>query len=515
MKKYLVSSKEMKEYDRNTIEYFGVPSVALMERAAMSAAEEIRARFPAGKERVLIVAGCGNNGGDGIALGRMLGQDGFDVDFCLIGDRERCSGETKTQLEIVEKYGYFLQSKIENKEYDIIVDALFGIGLSRKLEGEFAEAVRQMNKRNAFICSIDMPSGIHTDSGEVMGEAVQADITVTFAFEKIGHWRYPGRQYAGEVICRNIGITPESFLGCPPEVYTLSGAADERMPKRYGGGNKGSFGKVLVIAGNVNMSGACELCAKSVYRMGAGMVKIMTPEENRIIVQANIPEALLSPYRIKHEETGETLEELHKLLEKEMEWADCIVIGPGIGKGMESYALLEQVITGGEKPLVIDADGLNMLAESHKLKELLAERGKRVQNTVLTPHLAEFSRLYGCLLDEAKKDIFHRVKEMAKTYGCVAVCKDAGTAVATPKGMEIYWNTAGNDGMATAGMGDVLAGVIGGLLSQGMEAGKAAVLGVYIHGLAGDLAAGEKGKYALMAGDVINCLGSITKQGNG
>ncbi len=514
MKRYLVSSKEMKEYDRNTIEYFGVPSMALMERAALAVAEEIKARFPAGK-KVLIAAGNGNNGGDGIALGRMLRQDGFDVDFCLIGDRGKCSEETKMQLKIVEKYGYPLQSKMEDKEYDIIVDALFGVGLSRKLEGKFAEAVRQINKSSAFVCSVDVPSGIHADDGEVMGEAVRADLTVTFAFEKLGHMRYPGRGYAGETICRDIGITPESFLGSAPEVYTLSGAVDDAMPARYGGGNKGSFGKVLVIAGSVNMSGACELCAKSVYRMGAGMVKIITPEENRIIVQTNIPEALFAPYRINEGKTGESPEKLHKLLEKEMEWADCIVIGPGIGKGKEAYTLLEHVLTDGGKPLVIDADGLNLLAEDHELKGMLAERGKRVPNAVLTPHLAEFSRLCGCTPEEAKKDVLHKTKEMAGRYGCVVVCKDAGTAVAVPNEPEIYWNTVGNDGMATAGMGDVLAGVIGGLLAQGMEAGKAAVVGLYIHGLAGDMAAKEKGQYALMAGDVINCLGSVTKQGKG
>lgn len=511
-KKYLVSAEEMKEYDRNTIEYFGMPSMVLMERAALAAAEEIKARFSAGK-RVLVVAGCGNNGGDGIAVGRMLGQDGFCVDFCLVGDREKCSKETEIQLKIVEKYGYFLQSKIEDKEYDIIVDALFGVGLSRKLEGEFAEAVRRMNRSGAFVCSIDMPSGIHTDSGEIMGEAVRADLTVTFAFEKLGQKLYPGRRYVGEIVCREIGITPESFSGQGPKVYTLAGEAALAMPERDGGGNKGTFGKALVIAGSINMSGACELCAKSVCRMGAGMVKIMTPEENRVIVQTGIPEALLAVYRVKKEKKGEISEKLHKILEREMEWADCIVIGPGIGKGREARALLEQVLADGTKPLVIDADGLNLLAESPEMQELLTERGRKEKNIVLTPHLAEFSRLYGCTVKEAKSGILCKPKELAEKYGCVIVCKDAATAVAVPEEDVIYLNTVGNDGMATAGMGDVLAGVIGGLLAQGMAAGKAAVLGVYIHGLAGDMAAKEKGRYALMAGDVIECLGSITKEG--
>ncbi len=510
-KKYLVSSAEMKEYDTNTIEYFGLPSLVLMERAAWAVAEEIWARFPAGK-KVLVVAGSGNNGGDGIAAGRMLAQAGYHVEFCLIGNREKCSKETETQLKIIEKYGHILQSKMEDKEYDIIVDALFGIGLSRKLEGDYAKTVRQINQCGAFVCSVDIASGIHADSGEVMGEGVKADLTVTFAFEKLGHIFYPGRWYSGEIARKDMGITEESFLGHMPKAYTLTKAARYAMPNRYGGGNKGTFGKVLVIAGSVNMSGACELCAKSVYRMGAGMVKVMTPEENRVIVQTNIPEALLAVYSSKEEKTEESLKKLHKILEKEIEWADCILIGPGIGKSEAAYALLEQVLTEKKKPMVIDADGLNILAESKELQDLLKERGRETKNTVLTPHLAEFSRLYGCRVEEAKRDILQKPEELAETYGCVTVCKDAATAVAVPGEETIYLNTVGNDGMATAGMGDVLTGIIGGLLAQGMEAGKAAVLGVYIHGLAGDKAAEENGRYALMAGDVINCLGDITRQ---
>lgn len=200
-KRYIVSAGEMKEYDRNTIQYFGVPSLVLMERAAMAVAEEIEERFAPGK-RVLIVAGCGNNGGDGIAVGRILREHGFEVDFCLIGDREKCSRETETQCGIIEKYGCPPQDKIGDKEYDIMVDALFGIGLSRNLVGRFAGAVKAINESKSFVCSVDIPSGIHTDSGGIMGEAVKADLTVTFAFKKPGHVLYPdpgiaGKPYAG------------------------------------------------------------------------------------------------------------------------------------------------------------------------------------------------------------------------------------------------------------------------------------------------------------------------------
>lgn len=511
-KRYIVSAGEMKGYDRNTIQHFGVSSLVLMERAALAVAEEIGGRFAPGK-RVLIVAGCGNNGGDGIAVGRILRERGYEVDFCMIGEREKCSKETEIQCNIIEKYGCPLQDKIGNKEYDIMVDALFGIGLSRNPEGRFEEAVKTINESQAFVCSVDIPSGIHTDSGEIMGVAIKADLTVTFAFKKLGHVRYPGCGYCGEVVCRDIGITQESFLGKTPEFYTFCGLPLEGMPARDGGGNKGTFGKVLVIAGSVNMSGACELCARSVYRMGAGMVKIVTPEENRIIVQTNLPEALLSTYRTQGAGREELLGKLHQRLEKDMEWADCIVIGPGLGKSREAYALLKQVLDEGKKPLVIDADGLNLLAENEDLQQLLKECAKTHREIVLTPHLAEFARLFGGTLEDIKRNLLHKPKEMAEIYGCTIVCKDARTVVATPSGREIYLNTSGNDGMATAGMGDVLTGIIGGLIAQGMDAGKAACHGVYIHGKAGDMAAVEESRYGLMAGDVVNCLTKVLQKG--
>lgn len=508
-KEYLISAGEMKEYDRNTIEFFGVPSMVLMERAALAVVEEMEERFPCGG-RVLVAAGSGNNGGDGIAVGRILMQRGFAVDFYLAGERRKCSEETEAQIRIIEKYGCPLQDKMGDKEYDIIVDALLGIGLSRELKGGFAETVRKINESGAFICSIDIPSGIHTDNGRVMGEAVKADLTVTFGWKKLGHMLYPGNQYGGEIICRDIGITQESFFEKIPRVYTYMGDAGYGMPCRNKGGNKGTFGKVLVIAGSVNMSGACGLCARAAYRTGAGMVKVITPEENRIIIQSNVPEALLSTYQAEGEISGEA----HNILEEGMKWADCIVIGPGMGMGEMAYAILKQVLEGEKKPLVIDADGLNLLAEYAELKCYLESRkmGEDRRQIIFTPHLAEFARLYGCTLEEAKRDILHKPKELADRYGCIVVCKDARTTVAVPEKEEIYMNTSGNDGMATAGMGDVLAGVIGGLLAQGMEAEQAAALGVYIHGTAGDRAAEQKGKYALMAGDVIESLGSVTRR---
>lgn len=505
-KNYVVSAEEMKTYDRNTIDYYGVPSLVLMERAALAVADEIEKRFEKG-QRVLVVAGCGNNGGDGIAVGRILLQRGYYVDVCLLGSREKSSEETKTQIKIIEKYGCPVQSKIENIEYDIMIDALFGIGLGRKVEGNWAQTIEKMNRSRAFVCAVDIASGIDADTGAVMGTAVKADMTVTFAFKKLGHLRYPGCEYGGELICTDIGITQDSFFGRYPEVYTYEKGETEGMPGRAADGNKGTFGKVLVIAGSLNMSGACELCARSAYRMGAGMVKIITAEENRVIIQKNIPEALLRTYGKNDEE-----ELFYQGVREDMNWADCIVIGPGLGKSRQSYQLLKTVMIHGDTDLLVDADGLNLIAENEELKHWLEQAGKSScrRQMIMTPHMAEFARLYGCTMEEAKENILSAPGKLAKKYGCVVVCKDARTVVADGSREGIYLNTTGNDGMATAGTGDVLAGVIGGLLAQGMRAGEAAALGVYIHGKAGDMVAEEKGRYSLMAGDLIEVLEKIT-----
>ncbi len=509
-KRYLVSSGEMKRYDRNTTEHFGVPSMVLMERAALAAAEEIKKRCGGGK-RVLVAAGCGNNGGDGIAVGRLLMQDGYAVEVWLAGEREKCGKETAAQLEIIEKYGCPVQSKIGDGEYDIIVDALFGIGLSRNLEGIYAQAAEEINRRDAFVCAVDIPSGIHTDTGAVMGTAVKADLTVTFAFEKLGHILYPGCQYAGEVVCRQIGITEESFLGERPKMYTGQGAACLWLPDRVAWGNKGTFGKVLVIAGSRNMSGACELCAKSAYRIGAGMVKVVTPEDNRLIIQQKVPEVLLMTYRVredgrKMEEPEVSVQEMEDKISRAYDWADVIVIGPGTGTGEEAKLLFDWSLTKTRKPLVIDADGINLLAREEPLQRYLECHAKDGRKIVMTPHAGEFARLCGETVEEIKKEMPYRAKELADRYGCVMAVKDARTVVASCRKEELYLNTTGNDGMATAGMGDVLAGIIGGLLAQGMTAEEAAEAGVYLHGIAGDRAAGEVGRHGLMAGDVVRKL---------
>lgn len=496
--KYLVTQSEMKQYDKNTIERLNYPSILLMERAALVTVESIRQEKGAAPYSVLVVAGCGNNGGDGIAAGRLLMLQGCKVDFVLLGERDKCSAETTAQLDILKGYGYKPYDRITGSEYDIVIDAIFGIGLSRDIEGRYKDAVLKINEMDSYVCSIDIPSGIHADLGRILGCAVRADLTVSYGFSKLGEILYPGAEYCGKIVCGQMGIDDNSFFGRKPYWYTYDSLDDIRLPHRKPDGNKGTFGKALVIAGSDSMCGAAVMAGKSVFRMGAGMVRIVTSKKNRDVILKAMPEAMLTIY-------DENLEEEFK---KALEWADCILIGPGISKGRYAAWLLDRCLNESRLPMVIDADGLNLLAEMQDISSgIFADR-----DVILTPHLKEFARLYGCNIKEASDNLTVYPQKLADRLNCIVVCKDARTVVARPHAENSFINTSGNSGMATAGSGDVLAGIITGLLVQGMEAAQAATAGVYLHGMAGDMAAEKCGVRSMMATDIIEQVQELLKK---
>lgn len=509
---YLVTQAEMRQYDKNTIECLKIPSMVLMERAALVTVEQIDRELGNAPYRALIVAGCGNNGGDGLAIGRLMMLRGYQVDFVLIGDSSRCSKETTLQLEILAGYGRQPFDRIPDTEYDIVIDALFGVGLSRNVEGVYQEAIEGINEKKGYVCAVDIPSGIDADSGRALGCAVQADLTVAYGFRKLGEILYPGAAYCGKTICGQMGIDEYSFLGKKPRWYTNTDLGDVYMPMRTPDGNKGTFGKALVIAGCDTICGAAMLAGKSVFRMGAGMVKIVTSQRNRDVIQQAIPEAMFTVYE-KELWAEDTPDEIFAAsFEKDLEWADCILIGPGIGTGEEAKWLLRKVLAESHLPLVIDADALNLLAKVRFFDSLSQDVGKRERKWILTPHLGEFARLYGCTTGEASEHILQYPQEFADKSGSIIVCKDARSIVAYPGGQDGYVNTSGNAGMATAGSGDVLAGMITGLLAQGMEGKEAAIAGVYLHGVAGDMAARICGKHAMLAADIIEQLPELLKK---
>ena len=491
--KYLVSASEMRRYDDNTTEKIGIPACVLMERAALAAVEAAEAYCAGlkGRRSALIMAGIGNNGGDGLAAARLLSEKGYLVEVWCTGKREKASGQWKRQRAVLDHYPVEFSERPTMPRYTVLIDALFGVGLTRELSGEYEEAVRIFNGLEGWKLALDLPSGIDSDTGKVRGCAVKADKTVTFGFCKRGRVLYPGYGYAGDVVTADIGITERCFLGETPGMYAYDEEPRALMPERDGSGNKGTFGKVLLAAGSVNMAGAAVLAARAAYRAGAGMVKVITAAENRIIVQQAVPEALFGTWEFP---------------EEDLEWADVIAVGPGLGKGDAAKRCLEQVIQNSRKPLLVDADGLNLLSEDVRLRAVLAEQAATGRILVLTPHVGELARLAGKTAAECKDELPGIGQGLAETFHGVVAAKDARTFICG-EGHAVCVNLSGNCGMATAGSGDVLAGIIAALLAQGMEAFEAAAVGSYIHGRAGDRVSGEKGTYACMAWDIAEAAG--------
>lgn len=483
--KYLYSNKEAKAIDTHAIQKAGMPSLVLMERAAMSAAAVITSREQR-DVRVLAVCGTGNNGGDGIAVARILHEMGYAAAITVIGETERMTEETKKQLEIAIscEVPVLPLSSITDHMFDVILDGIFGIGLTRNVEDIYVQIIGDMNASGARLYALDIPSGIHGTTGAVMNTAVQADCTITFGVNKLGLVLYPGCEYAGEVIVADIGFPQVSVQSVMSSTYYYElSDLPTLLPYRPARSHKGTFGKVLVVAGSETMSGACFLAAKAAYTAGAGLVRVISTENNREILLTSLPEILFS----SREELAEGLE-----------WADAVVIGPGLGLTEEAEEMVRYVLENSPVPTVIDGDGIRLCS---KLTDGLTD------NFVLTPHVKEMSYLTGMNVAELQQDILGTTADNAEQWGCIMVQKDARTVVSD--GSECYINLCGNSGMATGGSGDVLAGILGGLLGQGMEPFVAAKLAVYLHGLAGDVMVTEKGTYGLMASDLITGLQKV------
>ncbi len=492
---FLLNARQMKTCDSDTIQNTGIPSLVLMERAALATVEEMQ-RFGCDLRSVLVVCGSGNNGGDGFAAARLLDEIGVRVTVAFAGKPESMSEETSIQKRICENCGIKISSNYREREYTTIVDALFGIGLSREINGAYAELIEWINLQPASKVAIDIPSGISADTGRVMGIAVQADLTVTFAYRKIGQLLYPGAEYCKKIVRRDIGITTGHFPDGIPSVFTYSDEDLLRIRQRRAYSNKGTYGKLLLVAGSRGMSGAAALAALAAYRTGSGLVRIVTPECNREILQTFLPEAIVTPYT-----EGRNNE---KLFEELLHWADVIGIGPGLGTSVDSQAVMQYVLSVCTKPLVIDADGLNLLA---LYPEWMTEIHCPV---IVTPHIGEMMRLTGCPKQEILKELLETARSFARKNRLICALKDARTVVSD--GSSIYVNTTGNNGMAVAGSGDILTGIICGLLAQGMQPFDAATLGVYLHGAAGDLAREKCSAYGMIARDIAAQIGEVLKK---
>ena len=385
--KPVVTAGEMKELDRNTIESARVPGMVLMERAALKTVEAME-KYLGNKDRVLVVCGNGNNGGDGMAIARLLHLKGIKVGIYLAGQEEKLTDQARQQLQIAKYYQVPLEHNLQPDEYTIIVDALFGVGLSRPVEGRYAEIIHMLNQSRAFRVAVDIPSGINGDTGQEMGIGFQADLTVTFAF-----WQKGFVLLSGKNVCRRANCCRYRHL-CGSGQRALYGISGERdlsmLPSRIPWGNKGTFGKVLLVAGSRGMCGASCLSSAAALRASAGMVKVQTVEENRIPLQTQLPEVMV------------TCAFNEKSNQEILDWCDVLVIGPGLGMSGESRERVQWFLSHAAwcgKPVILDADGLNLLAMHEEWKKYLGGQ------VILTPHLGEMSRLTGKSIGEIRENL--------------------------------------------------------------------------------------------------------------
>lgn len=486
-----VNAAQMKAADQYTIQKLGVPSLELMEHAAQACVQVLEDE-KVDLSHVCVVCGSGNNGGDGFAIARILQNNRYSVETFCVGNPEHYTEETQEQMHRLQECGGKITYGMPQEDsYSVIIDAVFGVGLSRKVEGRYRQVIEQMNRMRGTKFAVDIPSGLSATTGCILGCAFKADYTVTFQLKKIGLGLSQGRTMAGRVIVPDIGISTDSI--CEDQEIVRTAGKDiyrKMLPDRPEDSNKGTYGRLLVIAGSKGMAGAAYLNAHAAYMTGAGLVRIYTSSDNREILQTLLPEAIITTYEEYNKE------ELLSLLT----WADGVCIGSGLGMSRLSEKILKTVIEYVKVPCLIDADGLNLLAENNNYLNQMAER-----RFVITPHMKEMSRLTGTPVEELKADRIQILKDFISRYRITCVLKDSRTLIASEE-KGIRMNLTGNSAMAKAGSGDVLAGVISGWMVQGKEAEDAAELGTYIHGLSGDLAKFEKGVYSVMARDLIEYI---------
>jgi len=504
----LVTSEEMRRIDRKAIEEIGIPSIVLMENAGLKVADAIEKKYgPLKGKYVYIFAGSGNNGGDGMVVARHLFNQKVKAKIFLLAEKKNIKGDAATNLAITEKMGIpmreitspaFMESlEKELAKADIVVDALLGTGAKGAPRGLMKKVIDLINKHSKNTVAVDIPTGVDADRGEVRGEAIKAEYTVSLAYPKRGLYLYPGMDYAGEIEIADIGIpTGLEEDKINSELLTLAGIS-KKLFFRKPSSHKGSFGHLLVIAGSPGMTGAASLTALSALRVGAGLVTLGIPEDLNPILETKLTEVMTLPLPQSKDKTlcREGFEKIKDFSQK----CKAMAIGPGISSTKQTKELISTIIDQLDIPLVIDADGINVLAgELSLLKKYKA-------SLIITPHPGEMSRLVGASIEEIQKDRIGFTMALARRIGAIVVLKGARTVIASKEGNS-WVNLTGNPGMATGGSGDILTGIIGGLLTQKLSSLEAAKTGVYLHGYAADLAAQKKGEISLIASDTLETI---------
>lgn len=500
----LLTNKQMKDIEYDAINNKGIPSIILMEHAAMAVTRECLNQAP---QNVLVYCGKGNNGGDGLAVARQLMAHKINVAVVFVGEPDNATKDCRLNLEILQDYGINIIYVRENADLerldkitaaaDVVVDALIGTGLHTRLNTLYSKIVDIINENALFTISVDCPTGVNSDTGENYDKAIFADITVTFHLPKVGLMLYPGFSHIGQLVIGSISLPvdnePTGF-----QVITEN-EAKNMLPKRKLRTNKGSYGKAILIAGCDLMAGAAVISAKAAYRVGCGLINACVNPYVATTIHNAIPEAITT---ILPDKDGSLYSGSLKVLENVLDSGNAIAIGPGLGSGKEICDLVYGVLENVQAPVVIDGDGLNAIAENTEiLKKVKAP-------CVITPHLKEMSRLTGLDTEIVAEEIVAVAGKFAREYNVITVLKDAHTVIALPDG-NIYINTTGTPAMSKAGSGDCLTGIILGLMAQGFSAERAAVLGAYINGKAGEEACKKLSEYSVLASDTINNISVV------
>jgi len=497
----VVTSVELTTIEEKAEASYGLDAGLLMERAGAAVAEEA-ARMASERARVLIVCGKGNNGGDGFVAARLLSEAGFKITVAALAPRETLAPLAKAAYEkmppevsvLTSGDSQALDSAID--EADLIIDAIFGFNLKGAVRGVAVEAIDKINGSHKPVLAVDMPSGLEADTGKAHGRAVKADATVTFTAPKVGAMLYPGLELTGATVVADIGIPEELIEENSGYRYLDAQEAGDLLPVRDPMSHKKSVGQVLVIAGSCGMSGAAVLTGHAAYRMGAGLVAFAPPQGIVPVLSGALIEAIVWPQ--PETEAGSLFWDARGSLFELAGQYDVVALGPGLSTNPRTVEFVKKLVATIEKPLVIDADALNALADDPDILK------NRDAVTVITPHPGELARLYGVSGKDVLGDWLGFARRARERFGAVVVLKGATTVICGAA--ETTINVTGNPGLATAGTGDVLTGFIAALMAQGVDPYNAACLGVYLHGFSADIAAEDIGELSLMASDVIEYL---------
>lgn len=511
---YLVTANEMQKMDRSTIESFGLPGRILMENAGRGATQFFLEQFKdAENKKVGVIAGRGNNGGDGFVMARYLAQKGIRVTVYLLSEHQKVSGDAAANLQllsplkvpVIEIPGatYFSAHETAMRHEAIWIDAILGTGLRSEVKGFFKDLINFINQSNKPVFAVDIPSGLNSDTGQPCGACVRADATATFAFAKTGHFLFPGAEYTGNLKIIDIGVPPHIANDVSPLQYLITPDLIRAVFRpRHSDAHKGHTGHLLVIAGSTGKTGAAVMTTTSAMRSGAGLVTLGIPASLNPVLEAQVIETMTEPLP---ETVNGILDEtsVNRIMDL-LSDKKCLAIGPGIGTATGTQKLFKNLLQENTKPVVIDADGLNILA-GHI--EILKDLDTPV---VLTPHPGEMARLIRTTSADVQKDRINCARDFSAKFNVHVVLKGARTVVAHPDG-RVFINPTGNPGMASGGMGDVLTGIIAGFIAQGHSPELAAHAGVYLHGAAADSLAKNKGPFGYLATDVMNILPEVIK----